>query len=146
MPSKRICARGTETKGFEWLGQNGIYSSQRCYPPEEHWMRCGTGRAEHECTWTERAGIMLKDGVTTLLEETTEIIGEGFNIVGGWIAGFLHQLWPYLLLMIGLILSAAILYVLTKGGLKAAMRPCGRKPPRQDRKLLLQEGEEQTAL
>lgn len=141
---RRSMCEGNESTGFEWLGPNSLYNSSLCYPQEEHWMRCGEGQREHECTWGERTRIVIKGGLTTLLEETEEIIGEGLSAIGGWVGNLLLKIWPYTLILFGLIISGVIVMVLIKGGVEAALHPCGKKPSRKrkDRRrhLLEEEG------
>ncbi|KAM3583194.1 uncharacterized protein V6R79_001050 [Siganus canaliculatus] len=128
---KNLCA-GKEIIGYGWLGPNRMYNNGTCHSPEENWMKCGTGVHEHECTWFERAEIAVGGTINTILEETAGIIEEGFEVVTGWIGGLFAKLWPYLLMMVGLIITGVIGFALVKGGLRAALRPCGRNKPAQD--------------
>ncbi|KAM3582755.1 uncharacterized protein V6R79_010986 [Siganus canaliculatus] len=142
---KSLC-EGKEIIGFGWLGPNRMYNNGTCHSPEEQWMRCGTGVHEHECTWFERAEIAVGGTINTILEETAGIIEEGFEVVTGWIGSLFAKLWPYLLMIVGLIITGVIGFALVKGGLRAALRPCGRNKPAQDEdeKPLLRKEEERS--
>lgn len=119
---KSLC-EGNETTGFEWLGPNHLYNNGNCHSPEEHWMHCGTREGDHECTWFKRARIVIKSSLNTLMEETVGIIEEGLEVVGGWVGGLFAKLWPYLLMILGLLISGVIVLALVKGGVKAAPTP-----------------------
>lgn len=120
---KSLC-EGKQIKGFEWLGPNRMFNNGTCQSPAEHRMRCGTGFNEHECTWAERVRILTSNGLTTLIEETVEVIGEGVKVVGGWLSELLFSIWPYLLLGLGLLISVVFITTLMKGGVKTA---CSRR-------------------
>lgn len=127
---KSLCA-GEEIDGFEWIGPNCLYSNETSNPPEEHWLRCGRGLWEHECTWTELIRGTVKEILTVTATEIVETIGEGAGIVGGWISGAVSSLfnflWPYLLLAIGFLTLGIIACAVVKKGALAAMSPCGKK-------------------
>ena len=145
---KSLC-EGKEITGYEWLGPNRLYNNGTCHSPEEHWMHCGAGKEEHECTWTERMGMAVTGVISTVVEETAEIIEEGFGVVKGWLGSLFTTLWPYLLMIVGLIIAGAVVIALIKGGAKAVMRPCGKAQPshqEEDEKPLLRKGEEQRSL
>lgn len=59
-------------------------------------MQCGEGKKEHECVWYERLGIAVTGAITTAIEETAEIIEEGFGVVTGWMGSLFAKIWPYL--------------------------------------------------
>ncbi|KAE8297770.1 hypothetical protein D5F01_LYC04411 [Larimichthys crocea] len=143
---KSLC-EGKETTGYEWLGPNRIYNNGTCHSPAEHWMHCGSGKEKHECTWIERAGMAVKGVATAAIEEATEIIEEGVGVIKGWITNLLAQLWPYLLMLVGLVIAGAIVAALVKGGAKAITCPRRKSAKKEEgKKPLLWKGEEQDSV
>lgn len=47
-------------------------------------------------------------GFITVLEECLEIIGEGAIVFEGWIGSLLHKLWPYLLMILGIVIVTLV--------------------------------------
>lgn len=63
------------------------------------------------------------------------------SMVTGWVGKTLAQLWPYLLLMLGILIVGVVILVMVKGGATALCESMIKR--RQDREGLLQ-GEELT--
>ncbi|GLD70797.1 uncharacterized protein AKAME5_002211600 [Lates japonicus] len=69
------------------------------------------------------AGATISGVFTTVVEETVGIIGEGVAMIEGWIGDLFAQMWPYLLMAIGIIIVGIIGCVIMKGRIKADLRP-----------------------
>ncbi|KAK9523672.1 hypothetical protein VZT92_017584 [Zoarces viviparus] len=131
---KSLC-EGKEDKGFEWVGPNRLYGNGTCYSPEEHWLSCGSGRREHECSWIELTGASIVGTATIVVEEVAGKIGEGVTIVKGWMGTLFSWLWPYLLMIVGTVILSIITCAAIKGGVAATAASCFKRNPKKKREV-----------
>lgn len=63
---------------------------------------------------------MKRSGMTNIVHETTDMAGEGLNVVfqagEGWMRMLFSKIWPHLLTLMGLMLGVVAVYFLLKWG------------------------------